>query len=79
MSNHSEAVAVDPVARKALLTLAAGIADAASAEFAVGVIRYLIEAIDNGFCDPQTEALVWNMVDVIQPPETTRLLDRTFA
>ena len=61
----------DLAARKAILNLGAGIAEVSSREFAIGLVRYLIEIADNDGCDPETAELLWDLITVIQPPAAT--------
>jgi hypothetical protein len=53
---------------KAMLTLAAGIAEAASAEFATCLTNYLEGVAGSAGCDPETAELLADLIIVIQPP-----------
>jgi hypothetical protein len=71
----------DNVARKALLTLSAAIAEASSMDFALCVTSYLAEIADGPGCDAATSELLWDMISVVQPPSYTPrgLLTGVFA
>jgi len=58
----------DNTARKALLTFAAGIAEATTAEFAVRVTNYLADIAGSNGCDAETAELLGDLISVIQPP-----------
>jgi hypothetical protein len=51
-----------------MLTLAAGIAEAASAEFATCLTNYLENVAGAPGCDPETAELLSDLIIVIQPP-----------
>ena len=71
MSTTHETTASDPVARKALLTLAAGIAQATTADFALCVTDYLADIANSAGCDAETADLLADLITVIQPPAST--------
>jgi hypothetical protein len=64
-----------------VLALAAGIAEVSSREFALGLVKYLIEIADSDGCDPETSEMLWNLIAVIQPPAYTPrgMLGKQFA
>jgi hypothetical protein len=53
---------------KAMLTFAAGIAEATTAEFAYRVTDYLADIASSDGCDPETAELLTDLINVIQPP-----------
>ena len=53
---------------KALLTLAASIAEAADADFADRMISYLSNIANSDGCDAETAELLSDLILVIQPP-----------
>jgi hypothetical protein len=53
---------------KAMLTLAASIAEAADADFAERMINYLARIAGSNGCDAETAELLSDLILVIQPP-----------
>jgi hypothetical protein len=56
---------------KALLTLAASIAEAADADFADRMTGYLSNIANSAGCDAETSDLLADLILVIQPPVPT--------